>query len=90
MNSCLLLLPDFLQAPEVYDGKLAAADAYAFAMTFYVAMTGLEVFPGLDEESVKTKVKAGERPDISRFPLEWQKIISACWHQGWCYFTFFV
>ncbi len=69
----------------MYDGKLAAADAYAFAMTFYVAMTSSEVFPGLDEKSVESTVKAGERPDISCFPQEWQKIISACWHQGWDY-----
>ncbi len=71
----------------MYDGKLADADAFAFAMTFYVAMTGSEVFPGLDEKSVEATVKAGERPDISRFPLEWQMIISACWHQGWGYST---
>ncbi len=71
----------------MYDKKLAAADVYAFAMTFYVAMTGLEVFPRLDEKSVEYTVKAGQRPDISRFPLDWQKIISACWHQGCAFCT---
>ena len=71
----------------MYDGKLAAADSYAFAMTFYVAMTGSEVFPALDEKSVEVTMKAGKRPDISRFPQEWQKIISACWHQGCDFWT---
>lgn len=71
-------------APELFAKKLYTekADVYSYAIILWELVTRQMPFGDIEAFSVPLMVSRGERPDLSKdIPIEWRKLIKACWHQ---------
>jgi hypothetical protein len=72
-------------ASEISEGSRndLSAGVYAYAMLVYMAMTGLDIFSGLQKFRFMAKILSGGRPPLwGQFDDQWQDVIRECWHQN--------
>jgi len=71
-------------APELFAKKLYTekADVYSYGIILWELLSRQMPFGDIEAFSVPLMVSRGERPELPRdAPLEWRKLIKACWHQ---------
>ena len=78
-STCHYMAPEYLSD----DGKFGfKVDVYAFAITVYRMLTGLELFSGFAAFAVMYQVGLGKRPPIpDTLPEQYKSLIEACWAQ---------
>lgn len=71
-------------APELFAKKLYTekADVYSYGIILWELLSRQMPFGDIEAFSVPLMVSRGERPDMPKdAPLDWRKLIKACWHQ---------
>lgn len=78
-STCHYMAPEYLTD----DGKFGfKVDVYAFGITLYRMLTGLELFSGFPPFAVIYQVAMGNRPTIpDTLPEQYKTLIEECWAQ---------